>query len=216
MERLTQQAAEAQAQEKPLRRMALGAAVARLVTLSVALGLTLWAAPGMAQSEAPPEEPHGAPSSHAMFGQLCGIADLAPQSAINLWRSAEGQWNVFAPGNHPGPGANAAARVWHERNWIVDLHDAPGHSMHTGELCFAASGEIILQTDDYMDVEACGCVRYTAQSFDESGRVEHYMQRFVSTVTGAEIEPPGAARRFPKVFDFRRLEQLPFYSLVSR
>ena len=215
-----------------MTRLALGATVPRFVTLGLTLGIALLAVPGVLQSAAQntpttiegssiegtadaPEEPQGG-SGHAMFGQLCGIANLAPQSAIRLWRSAEGKWHVVAPGSHPGPGANAAARVWHERNWMVDLHDAPGHTMHTGELCFAAGGEIILLTDDYMDVENCGCIRYTAESFDERGKVTNYMQRFVSTVTGAEIEAPEAAREFPKVFEFRHVEQLPFFPLVSR
>jgi len=98
---------------------------------------------------------------------------------------------------------------------MVDLHDAPGHTMHTGELCFAAGGEIMLLTDDYMDVEGCACVRHTAENFDERGKVVHYMQRFVSTETGSEIAAPEAARDLPEVFDYRRVEQLPFYSLLN-
>ena len=207
-----------------MRRLALGAAVPMLVTLTLALG----GVQAVAQSDVrnmlsetqgtagvPQLVQQGVQSNHAMFGHLCGIANLDPQSAIRLWRSADGEWNVVAAGQHPGPGANAAARVWHEHNWMVDIHDSPGHTMHTGEMCFAASGEILLLTDDYMDVEGCACVRYTAQSFDERGKVKAHMQRFVSTKTGAEIDEPAAARDFPAIFEFRHVEQLPFYSLVS-
>jgi hypothetical protein len=122
---------------------------------------------------------------------------------------------VVTDGKRPGPKDNAAARVWRETNWMVDLHDAPGPAMHAGQMCFAADGHVMLMTDDYMDISSCACVRYTAQSFDENGRVVLHHQIFVSTATGAEIPAPAVAKGFPDVWEFRRVEQLPFYSLLK-
>jgi len=50
-----------------------------------------------------------------------------------------GEWSEAVAGKHLGPSDNAVARVWHERNWMVDMHEAPGAGMtsiHTGQMCF--------------------------------------------------------------------------------
>jgi hypothetical protein len=151
-----------------------------------------------------------------MFGGLCGIADPALQAAIRLSRSPEGEWRVVAAGKRPGASDNAAARVWRESNWMVDLHDVPGLTMHTGQMCFGASGQMTYLIDNYMDIPNCGCLRYTALRFDEVGKVVQQEQRFIRADTGAEIAAPEAAKGFPDVFGFRRVEQLPFYSLIKR
>ena len=99
---------------------------------------------------------------------------------------------------------------------MVDLHDAPGPTVHVGRLCFGASGTVILLTDDYLDIPGCGCIRFTAQSFDEEGKVVLHHQRFVDATTGAEIAAPAAAKGFPEVWEYRRVEQLPFYWLLKK
>jgi hypothetical protein len=58
-------------------------------------------------------------------------------------------------------------------------------------------------------------MRYTSLSFDASGKVTQE-QRFVRVDTGAEIAAPAAAKGFPEVFAFRRLDQLPFYLMVKK
>jgi hypothetical protein len=204
-----------------VRRLGFGAAVLMLATIGAAQvaaqnmpsqprGNPADAPQGMAEPE------QGVESKRIGFGRLCGIADTASLSAIALTRSAKGEWSVVRAGTHPEPGANAAARVWREANWMVDLHDTPGPVMHTGQMCFAAGGQLILQTDDYMDRFNCACIRFTAQRFDESGKVKIYKQWFVNVETGAEIAAPEAAGKFPEVFGFRRVEQLPFYPLVKK
>ncbi len=164
-------------------------------------------------ADAPPNPHEGTRST---FEQLCGIADSAPESAVGLSRSPEGEWSVVTAEKRPGPRDNAAARVWRESNWMVDLHDAPGPTMHAGQMCFGANGYVILLTDDYLDISSCACIRYTAQSFDENGQMMLQSQRFVNAQTGAEIAVPDTAKSFPAVFGFRRVEQLPFYSLLKR
>jgi len=163
--------------------------------------------------------PHGsAPSSRSVFGGECGIVDSSPQSAIGLSRSPEGNWSVTSKDKRPGPNDNAAARVWREAKWMVDLHDAPGDgtTIHTGQMCFDENGHITLLIDRYMDTPKCGCIRYTAMSFAVDGRAVRREQRFMRIDNGAEIEAPEAAKGFPAVFGYRKLDQLPFYSMVKR
>jgi hypothetical protein len=152
-----------------------------------------------------------------MFGKECAIADPSLPRAIGLSRSPEGAWSVVSKDKRPGPNDNAVARVWHESNWMVDMHDAPGDgtTIHTGQMCFDEKGQLTRMIDRYMDAPKCDCLRYTALSFDASGKTVKREQKFVKVDTGAEISGPAAATGFPEVFGFRRLEQLPFYSLVK-
>lgn len=165
------------------------------------------------------QNPHSVtPSSRTMFGKECAIADTSYQSAIGLSRSPEGAWSVVSKEKRPGPNDNAVARVWHESNWMVDFHDAPGDGtmIHTGQMCFDETGQITRMIDRYMNTPKCDCMRYTALSFDATGKAVKQEQKFVKVGTGAEIAAPEAARNFPEVFGFRKLEQLPFYSLVKK
>ena len=169
------------------------------------------------EDQAPPgTHPLGIASSRAQFGIWCGIADSDPESAVRLSRSPEGEWSVVESGGHAGPRDNAAARVWRESNWMVDLHDTPGAIIHTGQMCFDADGQLRLQIDRYMDVPGCECLRLTVQTFDASGKIVAQDKMFVRAGTGAEIAVPEAAKGFPEVYRFRRVEQLPFYSLVEK
>jgi hypothetical protein len=198
-----------------VKRLGFGRFALMLATMCAAQSSPLLAQANAAGSPQGAENPHrGAPAGSGTFEQLCGIADAAPRSAIGLSRTPEGEWSVVTAGKRPGPRDNAAARVWRESNWLVDLHDAPGPAMHAAQMCFGASGYVILMTDDYMDVH-CACIRYTAQSFDENGKVRLQSQRFINAKTGAEIPAPESAKGFPEVYGFRRVEQLPFYSLVK-
>ncbi len=166
-----------------------------------------------AQADRDPADAH---ANRALFGELCGIADTASQRAVGLSRSPEGEWRVVTGEVRAGPRDNAAARVWRENSWMVDLHDAPGLTMHTAQMCFGATGRLMLLFDDYMDIPRCACLRSTALSFDASGKMIRREQRFNSMETGAEIKAPEAAKEFPEVYDFRSVEQLPFYTLLKK
>jgi hypothetical protein len=160
------------------------------------------------------------PSSRTEFGRECGIHDTSVQSAMGLSRAVDGTWSANTVERPGMPSENAAARVWRESNWMVDLHEAPGQgvtTLHTGQMCFDAKGRITRMIDRYLDRPKCDCLRFTTLNFDEaSGRVMRREQRFVSVTTGAEIAAPEAAKGFPEIWGFRRLEQLPFYSLVKK
>ena len=161
---------------------------------------------------------HGTtPSSRTVFGKRCGIADVSPQSAVVLSHSPEGKWSVLSGDKPGGPNDNAVARVWRESNWMVDLHDAPGdgRTIHTGQMCFDAKGQLTHMIDRYMDTPGCGCMRYTSLNVDTNGKVQQE-QKFVKVDTGAEIATPAAAKGFPDVFGYRKLDQLPFYSIVKQ
>lgn len=165
-----------------------------------------------------PQNPHaGTQSSRAAFGKECGISNYSSERAMGLSRSPEGQWSVVTKDKRPGPNDNALARVWHESHWMVDLHDSPGDgtTMHTGQMCFDGNGLITRLIDRYMDVPKCDCMRYTSLSFDASGKAAK-QEKYVKVGTGAEIAAPAAAKSFPEAFGFRKLEQLPFYSLVKQ
>ena len=166
------------------------------------------------------DDSHGAvPSSRTTFGSECGIRDISVQSARRFVRSSEGKWMVISGNKRPGPGDNMAARVWHEANWMVDIHDAPGPAspvIHTGQMCFDRQGRITLMIDRYMEMAQCRCLRFTSLAFAADGRVTRREQTFVDQMTGAPMAAPEAAKGFPEVWEFRRVEQLPFYSLLKR
>lgn len=172
-----------------------------------------------AQQDAAPRGRSSEQGGHAnriQFGELCGIADTGLQKAVGLSRSPEGTWRVVTAGEPVGTRDNAAARVWHETTWMVDLHEVPGATMHVAQMCYGASGQLLILIDDYMDIPSCACLRSTTQNFDSSGRMVRREQRFNSVATGAEMAAPEAAKGFPEVFGFRRLEQLPFYTLLKK
>ena len=158
-------------------------------------------------------------SSRTEFGSSCGIQDTSVESALQVTRSDEGEWTALAAGRNPGMRESAVARIWRESNWMVDLHGALGQgmaNMHTGQMCFDPQGHITHMLDRYMEMATCGCVRFTSLSYDKDGRVTRREQRFISATTGAKIEAPEVAKGFPEVWDFRRLDQLPFYSLLKK
>ena len=162
---------------------------------------------------------HGVmPSSRDDFGMACGIQDSSAQRAMRITRSNEGDWSTDSVGKSLGPVNNAVARVWRERNWMVDMHEAQGAGMtsiHTGQMCFDPQGHITRMIDRFMEMAKCGCMRYTSLTFGPDGRVMRRERKYVNAQTGAEIEAPAGAGEFPEIWSFRRLEQLPFYSLVK-
>jgi len=170
---------------------------------------------GMQQSQGP----GSVTSSRIEFGMQCGIRDPSPQSSTRYSRSPAGEWSVLDAEGHPGMADTGIARVWRESNWMVDLHAALGNgmaTMHTGQMCFDPTGHITLMIDRYMDMAQCGCLRYTALSFGTDGRVMRREQRYVNVSTDSDMAAPEAAKDFPEIWEYRRLDQLPFYSLVKK
>ena len=173
----------------------------------------------LAQTQPQQGPPSGVvPSSRTDFGSVCGIRDTAAQRAVRLTRSSSSKWSVVAADKRPASSDNMAARVWHESNWMVDLHDAPGRSVpviHTGQMCFDGQGRLTRMIDRYVELAQCRCMRFTSLAFAADGTVTQREEKFVDEMTGAEIGQPAAAKAFPGVWQFRRLEQLPFYSLLN-
>ena len=159
------------------------------------------------------------PSSRTDFGTLCGIGDTAPQSAMRFARSTAGKWMLAEPEKHSELGKDMAARAWHEKNWMVDLHDAPaGHPelIHTGQFCFDPQGHITRMIDRYMDLANCRCMRFTSLTFSPDGTVKQREVDYVDALSGERIQEPAAAKGLPEIWQYRRLEQLPFYSLLKK
>jgi hypothetical protein len=158
------------------------------------------------------------PSSRDTFGGECGIRDTSPQKALRFARSSGGKWIAVSAAKSPGTGNDMAARVWHQEHWMVDLHDAPAASpvMHTGQLCFDGQGRITLMIDRYMEMEKCRCLRFTSLAFAADGKVTKREQTFVNAITNAPMDAPDAAKGFPDVWEYRKVEQLPFYSQLKK
>ena len=158
------------------------------------------------------------PSSRTEFGASCGIADTSTQSAMGFMRQ-DGEWSVLSADSHSGRTDSTVARVWREQNWMVDIHDALGQgmrTMHTGQMCFNPQGHITYMIDRFMEMIDCGCVRFTSMTYAADGRVTRREQRFVNMTTGDEIAAPAIAEDFPLVWDFRTVEQLPFFPLIKQ
>ena len=88
--------------------------------------------------------------------------------------------------------------------------------MHTGQMCFDGQGRITLMIDRYMEMAQCRCLRFTSLAFAADGKVTKREQSFVSVMTNAPMDMPDAAKGFPDVWEFRKVEQLPFYSLLKK
>jgi hypothetical protein len=190
---------------------------------AVALGMAIGAAMSVAQA-AP--QAGGAEGSHGVvasdrvtFGGECGIHDSSQQRALQFTRSAGGKWVAVSAAKRPGSGDDMAARVWHQGHWMVDIHDAPGSRspvMHTGQMCFDGQGRITLMIDRYMELAQCRCLRFTSLAFAADGKVTKREQTFVNELTGQPMDAPDVAKGFPGVWEFRKVEQLPFYSLLKK
>lgn len=152
--------------------------------------------------------------SRSEFGGECGIQDTSDSAAVKFSGSPDGEWS---PGGS-SRGIAEAARLWHETNYMVDMHGAPGpgmSSMHSGMMCFDAQGRVTRIFDRYMDVLGCGCQRLTTFAFAGDGKLTGWDQTFVDLKTEAAIKPPQDAQDYPKVWEFHRLDELPFYSLMK-
>jgi hypothetical protein len=188
----------------------------------VVVALAICAA--MCVGQAPPntggaEGSHGVvPSNRTTFGSECGIRDTSQQKAVRFARSADGKWMLVGAEKHSGSGDDMAARVWHQGHWMVDLHEAPAASpvMHTGQLCFDGQGRITLMIDRYMEMEKCRCLRFTSLAFAADGKVTKRGQTFVNPMTNAPMDAPDVAKGFPDVWEYRKVEQLPFYSQLKK
>jgi hypothetical protein len=205
----------------------MGDRVKRIGLVAAGMLMAVTCVAQMAPSHGEMGDPHGGmqnsqgvmPSSRTDFGLACGIRDTSRQSAEGFRRSPEGQWSKMEGSAIPTISDSAAARLWRESNWMVDIHDGSGRgrpTIHTGQLCYNPQGRITLMIDRFMEMASCGCMRYTALSFGADGRITRREQRFVKVGTGEEMATPEAANEFPKIWEFRTLEQLPFYSLVKK
>jgi hypothetical protein len=186
---------------------------------AVVLGMAISAAMCAAQTGGAQGSQGAVPSSRITFGGECGIPDISPQRASQFTRSSAGKWMDIRADKRPGTGDDMAARVWHEGHWMVDLHDTPAPSspvIHTGQMCFDGQGRITLMIDRYMELAQCRCMRFTSLAFAADGKVTRREQTFVNEMTGAPMDAPDVAKGFPGVWDFRRVEQLPFYSLLKK
>jgi hypothetical protein len=157
-------------------------------------------------------------SSRVTFGEECGIHDTSQQKALQFVRKG-GKWTAVSASKRPGAGNDMGARVWHQGHWMVDLHDAPGAQspvMHTGQMCFDGQGRITLMIDRYMELAQCRCLRFSSLAFAADGKVTRREQTFVNELTGAPMDMPDVAKGFPDVWEFRKVEQLPFYMLMKK
>ena len=161
---------------------------------------------------------HGAQSaievSRSEFGGECGIQDTSDSAALKFSSEPDGGWS---PGGS-SRGIGEMARFWHEANYMVDMHGAPGpgmSSMHSGMLCFDAQGRLTRVFDRYMDVVRCGCQRLTTMAYAADGTMTEWAQTYVNVRTGERIKTPADAQEFPEVWEFQRLGELPFSSLLK-
>lgn len=184
----------------------------------VVLATAGFAQSGMVSSH-PLASPHGLkPSSRVQFAQECGISDPGPQKATGLTRSTKGMWSVVDAQHRPADTDSAVARIWHEKKWMIDMHESGGSGdwMHTAQMCFADNGEVNKIIDRYMDMPKCGCVRFTETTYGPDGKVVSQKQDYYNG-RNAERMPstPEAAKNFAAPFEFKKLEQLPFYGFVK-
>jgi hypothetical protein len=158
-------------------------------------------------------------SNREDFSKECGIQNTTSESASGFVLSSGGEWSALSAGGSPGRSDSLVARVWHESNWMVEMHGALGQgmaTMHSGEMCFDPQGQITQLIDRFMDMRGCGCVRITSLAFGADGQVARSEQKFVLSNTGTEIAAPEAAKGFPAVWGLGTLDQLPFYSLMNK
>lgn len=202
-----------------MKRAGLSALVVMGIALCAAMGVPAICVAQAAPQAGGAEGSHGVvPSDRFTFGGECGIRDTAPQKALQFVLSAGGKWMAVSAAKRPGAGDEMAARVWHQGHWMVDLHDAPGPQSpvtHTGQMCFDGQGRITLMIDRYMEMAQCRCLRFTSLAFAVDGKVTKRQQTFVNVLTNEPIDMPEMAKGFPDVWEYRKVDQLPFYSLLK-
>ena len=196
-----------------------------LLTALLALWVSVAAAQVTSHGGMNGDNPHGSAgtptditSSREQFGHVCGIADTSPQHAQAFRRTPSGQWQPMETTSIPTIGDSAAARIWRQGNWMVDIHDGSGRgnpTIHTGQMCYDPQGRLRLMLDRFMEMAQCGCVRFTSVTYAEDGRITRRQQHYIKMATGAEMTEPEAAKDFPPLWEYRKLQQLPFFSLVK-
>jgi len=132
-------------------------------------------------------------------------------------RSSGGKWTVGE--KRASPKDEMAARVWHEKNWMMDLHDSPTAQpsvIHTGQLCFDTQGRLTRMIDRYIEMTSCRCMRFTSVTFAADGKETNREVHYQDAMTGVEEPEPAAGKNLPPVFPFRRVDELPFYSLMKK
>ena len=152
--------------------------------------------------------------SRSEFATQCGIQNTSEAAEAIFSVNDDGQWES----GEPSRGITDTARLWHETNYMVDMHGAPGprfSSMHKGMMCFDAQGHLTRVFDRYMEALHCGCQRVTTMAFAADGTVTEWAETFVDVRTGARIKTPVDTTAFPEVWQFHQLSELPFYSLLK-
>ncbi len=162
-------------------------------------------------------DPHmGGASTRTKFAQECGVKDASPEKAIYVSRAKNGSWSKVTAQQPGSDSDNALARVWHDKNWVLVLHEsgASGDTMHTGDECFDDKGNATKLLDHYVDPKS-GVVRITTTIFG-GGKVQSRKQDYRDLKSGELMKnPPENANAFPPVFNFTKLEQLPFYGFIK-
>ena len=197
---------------------ALSAWLGEAAITAVSVALLIFAPTVLAQ-QGSHEGPFGVHSGRTNFGSLCGVGDTDAQRAMHLARSKDGKWSVIASNQKPGAGNDMGARIWHEKNWMVDLNDTPPQTspvIHTGQMCFDPQGRLTLMIDRYTELAECRCMRFTSLTFAADGTVKEQEEKFVDEMSGREMPKPDSAKGFPSVWQYRHLDQLPFYSLLKK
>jgi hypothetical protein len=155
----------------------------------------------------------------ADFAAGCGIHDVSPERAKLFRRSAAGEWSAINSEDDRYLNDTSLARVWHEMdNWMVDVRETQGtfiSEVHSGQMCFDPQGRILRMVDRFV-VPREGLMRLAMLSFALDGHMTRSDQKFVNVAAGVEVPEPEEASGFPEAWPFRRLDQLPFYSLLKK
>ena len=186
-----------------MKRTALIWAVVLMAVMGAAPMMLAWQTGGDATGGDPHSETQSPSadirSNRADFGASCGIQDTSDQSALGFAMSGDGEWSALPAGGSPSGIDQATARVWHETNWMVDMHAAlePGMAaMHSGQMCFDPQGHITFMVDRFMET----CMRLRA--------------RYVADL--CHRWPGDAARESIRQYVYRRGIAAPEWPVISR
>jgi hypothetical protein len=160
---------------------------------------------------------HGMTSKRAEMAKECGITDASLEKGTTLTQRANGSWNQVKTDADAKATDTGMARIWHEKAWFVDMQEtgATGDTMHITRMCFRPDGTIVKSSDQYMAPNKCGCTRITETTY-EGGKPVKREQNFYKIANHEKIEAPKDAASYPRVPEFKKFEQAPFYGLVKK
>ena len=159
----------------------------------------------------------------AEFAARCGgVGEVSRESGFWLKRSRSGEWASFTLDRPPDESStDAFAIAWHRSNWMVDIEENLDEgkellpSRHTGIFCFDGQGQVLYMTDYFLGTQ-CHCLRVGRLSFTPEGRIDKREVEITSLETGRDMREPEQSGALPEIWGFRRLNQLPFYSLLKK